>query len=335
MSYPTRILGGPADGGITVSALGLGCMGMSEFYGGSDDAESRAILHRALDLGVTFLDTAAMYGKGANERLVGEVVRERRGEVVIATKFGIERDEDGTRVDGSPTNVRRSIDASLRRLGIEHVDLWYQHRIDPEVPIEETVGVMAEQVESGKVRHLGLSEASADTLRRASAVHPLAALQTEWSLWSRDLEAEVLPTAKQLGIGVVAYSPLGRGFLTGQITSVGDLDADDFRRYNPRFAEEHLQTNLALVERVREIASDLGVTPGQLALAWLLHQADDVVPIPGTRRRERLEENAAAVDIVLDDEVLRRLAEAAPVGAAGGERYPDMSSVRGESHPNG
>ncbi|MDQ3104581.1 MAG: aldo/keto reductase [Actinomycetota bacterium] len=334
MFYPTRILGGPADGGITVSALGLGCMGMSEFYGGSDDAESRAILHRALDLGVTFLDTAAMYGKGANERLVGEVVRERRGEVVIATKFGIERDEDGTRVDGSPGNVRLSIDASLRRLGIEHVDLWYQHRIDPEVPIEETVGAMAEQVESGKVRHLGLSEASADTLRRASAVHPLAALQTEWSLWSRDLEAEVLPTAKQLGIGVVAYSPLGRGFLTGQITSVDDLDADDFRRYNPRFAEEHLQTNLALVERVREIASDLGVTPGQLALAWLLHQGDDVVPIPGTRSPERLEENAAAAEIRLDDNTLHRLNEAAPVGAASGERYPDMSSVRGESGPS-
>jgi aryl-alcohol dehydrogenase-like predicted oxidoreductase len=333
MSYPARILGGPADGGITVSALGLGCMGMSAFYGGSDHAESRATLHRALDLGVTFLDTAAMYGSGANERLVGEVVRERRGEVVIATKFGVERDEKGSRTDGSPANVRRSIDASLQRLGIEHVDLWYQHRIDPQVPIEETVGAMAEQVESGKVRHLGLSEASADTLRRASAVHPLAALQTEWSLWSRDLEAEVLPTAKQLGIGVVAYSPLGRGFLTGQITSLDDLDADDIRRYNPRFDKEHLQTNLALVERVREIAVDLGVTLGQLALAWLLHQADDVVPIPGTRRRERLEENAAAVNIVLDDEVLRRLDEAAPVGAAGGERYPDMSSVRGESHP--
>jgi len=331
MPLPSRVLGGPSDGGIGVSALGLGCMGMSEFYGPGDEEESVATVHHALDLGVTFLDTAAMYGAGHNERLVGRAIRGRRREVQIATKFGIERDGDGPRVDGSPANVRRSVDASLERLGIEHIDLWYQHRVDPDVPIEETVGAMAEQVTSGKVRHLGLSEASADTLRRASGVHPITALQTEWSLWTRDLESEVLATARQLGVGIVAYSPLGRGFLTGQIRSVDDLADDDFRRHNPRFAEEHLQHNLALVDRVREIAGELGVTPGQLALAWLLHQGEDVVPIPGTRKRNRLDENAAAAEITLDDETLTRLDEAAPVGAASGDRYPEMASVRGES----
>ncbi len=334
MPVPSRVLGGPSDGGIGVSALGLGCMGMSEFYGPGDEQESVATLHRALDLGVTLLDTAAMYGTGHNERLVGQAVRERRREAQLATKCGIERGDDGSvRVDGSPDNVRRSIDASLQRLGIEHVDLWYLHRVDPDVAIEETVGAMAEQVESGKVRHLGLSEASADTLRRASTVHPITALQTEWSLWTRDLEVEVLPAARRLGIGIVAYSPLGRGFLTGQIRSVDDLADDDFRRHNPRFAEEHLQHNLALVDRVREIAEELDVTPGQLALAWLLHQGDDVVPIPGTRKRDRLEENAAAAEIILDDKTLARLDEAAPVGAASGDRYPEMASVRGESAP--
>jgi len=334
MTLPTRVLGSPSDGGLTVSALGLGCMGMSEFYGPGDEEESVATLHRALDLGVTFLDTAAMYGRGDNERLVGAAIRDRRDEVVLATKFGIERGEGIDRaIDGSADNVRPSLDASLQRLGLEHVDLYYQHRVDPQVPIEETVGAMAELVTAGKVRHLGLSEASAATLRRANAVHPIATLQTEWSLWTRDLEAEVLPTTRELGIGVVAYSPLGRGLLTGAITSLDDLADDDFRRHSPRFQAAHLEANLALVATVREIADDLGVTPGQLALAWLLHQGEDVVPIPGTRRRERLEENAAAADIALDETVLARLEEAAPAGAASGNRYPEMASVRGESAP--
>ena len=334
MTLPTRVLGSPSDGGLTVSALGLGCMGMSEFYGPGDQEESVATLHRALDLGVTLLDTAAMYGRGDNERLVGAAIRDRRDEVVLATKFGIERGEGIDRaIDGSADNVRPSLDASLQRLGLEHVDLYYQHRVDPQVPIEETVGAMAELVTAGKVRHLGLSEASAATLRRANAVHPIATLQTEWSLWTRDLEAEVLPTTRELGIGVVAYSPLGRGLLTGAITSLDDLADDDFRRHSPRFQAAHLDANLALVATVREIADDLGVTPGQLALAWLLHQGDDVVPIPGTRRRERLGENAAAADIALDETVLARLEEAAPAGAASGNRYPEMASVRGESAP--
>jgi aryl-alcohol dehydrogenase-like predicted oxidoreductase len=329
MTLATTTLGD----GLTVSRLGLGCMGMSEFYGASDEATSLATLRRALDLGVTFLDTAAMYGRGANEELVGRAIAGRRDEVVLATKFGVERGETpaGRHLDGSPANVRASCDASLRRLGTDSIDLYYQHRIDPGVPIEDTVGALAELVRAGKIRHAGLSEASPETLRRAAAVHPVAALQIEWSLWTRDIEAEVLPTCRELGIGIVAYSPLGRGFLTGQITSPDDMAPADIRRHNPRFSADNFARNMALVDRVREIAAGLGATPGQLALAWLLHQGDDVVPIPGTRRPERLEENVGALALRLSDEDLARLDQAAPVGAAVGDRYPDMAAVRGQS----
>jgi aryl-alcohol dehydrogenase-like predicted oxidoreductase len=329
MTLATTTLGD----GLTVSRLGLGCMGMSEFYGASDEATSIATLRRALDLGVTFLDTAAMYGRGANEELVGRAIAGRRDEVVLATKFGVERGETPAdrHLDGSPANVRASCDASLRRLGTDSIDLYYQHRIDPGVPIEDTVGALAELVRAGKIRHAGLSEASPETLRRAAAVHPVAALQIEWSLWTRDIEAEVLPTCRELGIGIVAYSPLGRGFLTGQITSPDDLAPDDIRRHNPRFSADNFARNMALVDRVREIAAGLGATPGQLALAWLLHQGDDVVPIPGTRRIERLEENVGALALRLSDDDLARLDQAAPVGAAVGDRYPDMAAVRGQS----
>jgi aryl-alcohol dehydrogenase-like predicted oxidoreductase len=329
MTLATTTLGD----GLTVSRLGLGCMGMSEFYGASDEATSLATLRRALDLGVTFLDTAAMYGRGANEELVGRAIAGRRDEVVLATKFGVERGETpaGRHLDGSPANVRASCDASLRRLGTDSIDLYYQHRIDPGVPIEDTVGALAGLVRSGKIRHAGLSEASPETLQRAAAVHPIAALQIEWSLWTRDIEAEVLPTCRELGIGIVAYSPLGRGFLTGQITSPDDLAPDDVRRHNPRFSADNFARNMALVDRVREIAAGLGATPGQLALAWLLHQGDDVVPIPGTRRIERLEENVGALALRLSDDDLARLDQAAPVGAAVGDRYPDMAAVRGQS----
>jgi aryl-alcohol dehydrogenase-like predicted oxidoreductase len=321
----TRKLGSQ---GLEVSAEGLGCMGMSEFYGRADEGEAIATIHRALELGVNFLDTSDMYGPFKNELLVGRAIAGRRDEVVIATKFGIERREDGSRrVNGRPEYVHQACDASLQRLGIDQIDLYYQHRVDPDTPIEETVGAMAELVAAGKVRFLGLSEASPRTIRRAHAVHPISALQTEYSLWTRDPEEEILPTVRELGIGFVAYSPLGRGFLSGRYRSVDDLDEDDFRRANPRFQGENFQRNLELVARVEQIATEKGVTPGQLALAWVLYQGDDIVPIPGTKHVRYLEENAAAVEIELSDDDLARLDELAPAGAAAGDRYADMSSI--------
>ncbi|MDQ3942766.1 MAG: aldo/keto reductase, partial [Actinomycetota bacterium] len=319
-----RMLG---NEGLVVSELGLGCMGMSEFYGTGDEDESIATIHRAIELGITFLDTADMYGPFTNEKLVGKAIADRRDQVTLATKFGNERREDGSwvGVNGKPEYVRRACDASLSRLGVDHIDLYYQHRVDPEVPIEETVGAMKELVEAGKVRFLGLSEAAPETIRRAHAVHPISALQTEYSLFSRDVEDEILPTLRDLGIGFVAYSPLGRGFLTGALKSVEDLPEGDARAARfPRFQEENFKQNLELVERVREIADEKGATPGQLAIAWLLRQGEDIVPIPGTKRRKYLEENAAAADITLTDEDLARIEEAMPKGSVAGERYAEQ-----------
>ncbi|MEN5114970.1 aldo/keto reductase [Brevundimonas diminuta] len=316
--------------GPEVSAVGLGCMGMSAFYGGADEAQSIAVIHRALDLGVTLFDTAEMYGPHTNEVLVGKALKDRRDEAFIATKFGINRQPDGSAVtDGSPANVRRAVEGSLSRLGVDHIDLYYQHRIDPNTPIEETVGAMAELVKEGKVRFLGLSEAAPATLRRAHAVHPITALQTEYSLWSRDPEDELLGVVRELGIGFVPYSPLGRGFLSGDIKSIDDLAPDDFRRTNPRFAGDNFQKNLDLVDAVGAIAADKGVTAAQLALAWVLAQGDDLVPIPGTRRITTLEQNAAAADIVLTPDDLARIEAVFPRGAAAGERYAPggMSSL--------
>jgi aryl-alcohol dehydrogenase-like predicted oxidoreductase len=320
----TRELG---KSGLAVSAMGLGCMGMSDFYGPSDDERSIDTLHHAIDLGIDFWDTSDMYGQGRNERLVGRALAGRRDQVVLATKFGIVRGEDGAviGVNGRPDYVRQACDASLERLGVEVIDLYYQHRVDPAVPIEETVGAMAELVKAGKVRHLGLSEAAAATLHRAAAVHPIAALQTEYSLWTRDIEDEILSACRVLGIGLVAYSPLGRGFLSGKIQSLDDLDPSDWRRHHPRFQGENLEKNLGLARRIQELAEGHGCTPAQLALAWLLSRGKDIVPIPGTRHRERLEENAGACQVKLSADDLATIEDALPRSMVAGTRYPEAS----------
>jgi aryl-alcohol dehydrogenase-like predicted oxidoreductase len=321
----TRTLGEQLE----VAEIGLGCMGMSAFYAGAEEAESIATIQRALDLGVTLLDTADMYGAGANERLVGRAIEGRRDAVVLATKFGQVRGPQGEPrgVRGDPEYVRQACDASLDRLGVDYIDLYYQHRVDSDVAIEETVGAMAELVDAGKVRHLGLSEAGVETIRRAHAVHPITALESEYSLWTRGVEAEILPTVRELGIGFVAYAPLGRGFLTGRFREPGDLAPEDARHNHPRFQGENFERNLALVETVRELAAERSVEPGQLALAWVRHRGDDVVPIPGTARREHLEQNLAATEIALGESDLARLDESMPDGVTAGDRYADMSGV--------
>ncbi len=317
-------------GELEVSAIGLGCMGMSFAYGAGDDAESTQVINYALEHGVNFLDTADMYGPWANEELVGKAIKGKRDQFIIATKFGNEIDDNGKptgRVNGSPDYIRKSVEGSLKRLGTDYIDLYYQHRVDPNTPIEDTIQTMADLVKEGKVRYIGMSEAAPETIRRAAKVHTISALQTEYSLWTRDPEDEILATVRELGIGFVPYSPLGRGFLTGQIKSVDDLEESDWRRKNPRFMGDNFQKNLELVEKVREIAEEKGCTPGQLALAWVLAQGEVIVPIPGTKHVKYLKENIGALDVVLTEDDLHRLNEAAPAGVAAGDRYPDMSTV--------